>query len=234
MLNILVLFNYYYNINVDKKNLNELVNKINTNFEVDYTRNYLELKDKKIIKVNNINTLLKENDDIFAWLEIEGTNIDYPVMKYEEYLYKDLKKNYSLSGTPFLDANCNLKFENNVHIIHGHNMNNGTMFNNLLNYKDKQFFEGNKYIKLYTKNVERIYKVYAISKLNILNEKDLYFYKNINFHNDKDFYDYIQKIDKNFILKSNELPKITNILVLSTCDNSNDNNRIVVFALEQI
>ena len=80
--------------------------------------------------------LYAQNSDLIGWIEIEGTKIDYPVMQTpddpEYYLHRDFNREYSASGTPFLDsASVVLPKDNAVTwnwLIYGHNMKFGTMF----------------------------------------------------------------------------------------------------------
>lgn len=229
--NIFKIINYFYITNKTEENFNNIADSIHIK-----NNTIISQDNKEVIKnkeIENVNNLINQNENMFGWIYIEDTNIDYPVMKSEEYLYKDFNGNYSLSGTPFIDKNFKLD-DNNIDIIHGHNMNNGTMFNNLLNYQDETFFKEHNNIKLYTKDSEKIYEVYAIIKLNITNKEDLKFYSKIDIENEKDFENYIKKIDKRVILKSKNIPKDkSNIIALSTCDNKNEENRIVLIGIEK-
>lgn len=81
------------------------------------------------------------NDDFVGWVTISGTMIDYPIMHTpddaEYYLHRDFYKSYSFSGTPFLDANCTMDSQHWV--VYGHHMNNGTMFADLVDFRDSDF-----------------------------------------------------------------------------------------------
>lgn len=98
--------------------------------------------------------LWKKNHDIIGWVRVKGTNIDYPVMQTQDdpefYLRRNLKKEYSIAGTPFLDAKSDISLPTSNWILYGHNMNNGTMFHDLLDYADKEFYESHKTIKFDT------------------------------------------------------------------------------------
>ena len=83
----------------------------------DDTENRLKdnLKSNNYIKIQE---LYKENNDLIGWINIEDTNIDYPVMqtkKNEEYyLRRNFYKNYSSYGTPFLASSCNIDTSENL------------------------------------------------------------------------------------------------------------------------
>lgn len=64
-------------------------------------------------------------EDMVAWLTIDGTNIDYPVMQGKDntyYLNTDPFGAYSLSGSIFLDSRCSRDFSDSYSIIYGHHM----------------------------------------------------------------------------------------------------------------
>lgn len=102
----------------------------------------------------DLSALYARNSDLIGWLRIEGTKIDYPVMQTpgdpEYYLHIDFDKEYSDSGTPFLDADsvavprpitdsaATLDVTWNW-LIYGHNMKFGTMFHDLLKYESQEF-----------------------------------------------------------------------------------------------
>ena len=60
----------------------------------------------------DLSGLYAQNSDLVGWIRVDGTRIDYPVMQTpdnpEYYLHRDFNKEYSDSGTPFLDANSRI------------------------------------------------------------------------------------------------------------------------------
>ena len=107
----------------------------------------------------NLESILKINTDIIGWIKIDGTNINYPVMQNGDfYLNRNVYKNYSSSGTPYLAEHCNLKTSDNL-IIYGHHMKNNTMFSNLDNYKNYNYYKNHKYIKFYTLEDNKTMKI---------------------------------------------------------------------------
>jgi len=87
------------------------------------------------------------NPDVVGWIYIEGTNISYPIVQGKDnnyYLYRLLDKTQNPSGSIFLDADCNRDFSSRNNIIYGHNMKNGTMFYELMGYKEQEFYEEHK------------------------------------------------------------------------------------------
>lgn len=79
-----------------------------------------------------------------AWLTIEDTKIDYPVMQGEdnnEYLNKDPYGNYSLAGSIFLDSRNTPDFTDEYSLIYGHHMEGEAMFGGLHSYLDENYYQ---------------------------------------------------------------------------------------------
>lgn len=79
-----------------------------------------------------------------AWLTVDGTNIDYPIMQgvtNEEYLNKDPEGKYSLAGSLFLDSRNKADFTDPYSLIYGHHMAQKKMFGALDDFKDMDFLK---------------------------------------------------------------------------------------------
>ena len=86
------------------------------------------------------------NPDAAAWLTIYDTHIDYPVFRGRsdmEYINKDAYGNHSISGSVFLSVMNRKDFSEPYQIIYGHNMENGSMFGDIDEFKDERFFYSN-------------------------------------------------------------------------------------------
>lgn len=91
--------------------------------------------------------LLAINPDVCAWIAMDGTQIDYPVLQGETnltYINTDVYGNFALAGSIFLDTRCDREFEQNYHLLYGHHMENSRMFGDLDLYKDGTFFQENR------------------------------------------------------------------------------------------
>ena len=87
------------------------------------------------------------NPDICAWLSVDGTQIDHPVLRGEtnhSYINTDVYGNFALAGSIFLDSRNDRGFKDSYCLIHGHNMAGGKMFGDLSLFLEKDFFEANK------------------------------------------------------------------------------------------
>lgn len=90
--------------------------------------------------------LLAVNGDVCAWLTLDGTRIDYPILQGEDnlsYINTDVYGSFALAGSIFLDSRCDNTFHDAYALVYGHHMDNGRMFGNLDKYKDGKFFGEN-------------------------------------------------------------------------------------------
>lgn len=178
--------------------------------------------------------LLSINEDVIAWIKIDDTYINYPILQGETddyYLRKDIYKKYSVSGSIFVDSYANPNFNDHNTVIYGHNMKNERMFANL--HKINNGTLGTDVnVKLFTKDSSKIYKVfsaYSIEPNDELIKK--------NFTNETEKQKYINNILKRsttkFDVNEKNINYENNIITLVTCDNNNK-YRVVVHAIESI
>lgn len=107
--------------------------------------------------------LYKENNELYGWIKIADTKINYPVMHSpddpEKYLHSNFEQEYSYAGLPFLDARCSAESDNLL--IYAHNLLNGTMFRSLLKYENKDYWKAHPIIEFDTLYEEQSYEVMA-------------------------------------------------------------------------
>lgn len=87
------------------------------------------------------------NPDVCAWLTLDNTEIDYPVLQGENnlsYINTDVYGNFALAGSIFLDSSCDSSFHDQYNLLYGHHMANSKMFGDLDLYEDKEFFDQNR------------------------------------------------------------------------------------------
>ena len=109
-------------------------------------------------------SLQAQNPDVYAWITVPGTNIDYPILQSDGYnsYYLDhtLNGESSPEGSIFTENYNSKDFEDPNTVIYGHNMKNGSMFQNLHNYQDRDFFDNNRDVIIYTPDAIRHYKIF--------------------------------------------------------------------------
>ena len=92
------------------------------------------------------------NPEVFAWLSVYGTNIDYPVTQGTnnmKYINTNAEGQHSLSGAIFLDYRNNQDFSDFNSILYGHHMEKSVMFGDLGTFSDKAVFDSHRYGNLY-------------------------------------------------------------------------------------
>ncbi len=91
--------------------------------------------------------LLAINKDVCAWVTVDNTHIDFPILQGEDnlsYINKDVYGNFALAGSIFLDSRNDKEFHDIVSLLYGHYMDHGDMFGDLELFKDETFFNENK------------------------------------------------------------------------------------------
>ncbi len=171
-----------------------------------------------------------QNDDIIATINIENTNIAYPVVQYSDndyYLTRDLNKENNVNGSVFMDySNSIYPFDDNT-VIYGHNMKNGEMFHNIRFYQDKKFYEEHSIIQLNTlyENTEWLVFSTYITKTD-------FDYIKTKFKDSYEFEEFINLLQEKASYDTGVLvTESDKILTLSTCTNRTDDERYVVHAI---
>ena len=97
--------------------------------------------------------LLATNPDTIGWIRVPDTKIDYPIVQSPDnqyYLHKDFEGKDSVYGTIYLDADSKPDFSGWNNPIYGHHMKDGSMFKDVVKFKDQDFFENHRYFEIYT------------------------------------------------------------------------------------
>jgi sortase B len=84
------------------------------------------------------------NSDVCAWLTVDGTNIDYPIVRGEsniEYINKDINGEFSLSGSVFLDYRNEMDFTDFYSLVYAHHMEGNVMFGEVPNFLETDYFQ---------------------------------------------------------------------------------------------
>ena len=180
--------------------------------------------------------LKKENSDFFGWVKIVGTKVDYPVMYTpqdpEYYLHRAFDKSDSISGVPFLDKNYTEG--GNHYLLYGHNMKNGTMFQNLLNYAEPEFWKEHPTINFDTLQGNGIYTVIGAfySRVYYQDETNVFrFYDYPDLRDPALFSEYTENVAASSLYDTGETAEYGDtLLTLVTCSYHTENGRFVVVA----
>jgi len=182
--------------------------------------------------------LYQQNTDLFGWVTIPDTAIDYPVMhtpdEPERYLHADFEGKYSYGGVPFIDAHCNPDSDNLL--IYGHNMLDGSMFRSLMKYQEKNYWQEHPVIIFNTLYEQQEYEVLAAfyDRVYYKTETVFKFYKFIDAADEAD-YDYAisQFKEKSLYDTGVEAQYGDKLITLVTCAYHTNNGRFVVVARQK-
>ena len=176
------------------------------------------------------------NPDITAWVEIPGTNIDYPIVQGDDnshYLKHDFYGNYTDLGSIYADSRQNsLESEmselNDISIIYGHNFSGKRMFNEICNYKSERYYDDHKFGIVYTSD-GYAYKVDFFAGVVIDGSDDSALYT-ADFIDEDVFNAYIQNLKDNSRFQSElEIEFGDKIIALTTCSYETNNSRFVLY-----
>lgn len=179
------------------------------------------------------------NEDIYAWIEVPGMDIAYPIVQHPTddvyYLRHTIEGKKGLPASIYTEASVNSKdFTDYNTVIYGHNSSNGLMFANLVRYRDRSVLEANREVVIYTPEREFHYKIFAAVLFG--NEYIPYFYPDDTAEGRQAFLDALAKVrDMNsYVLDDVEVTADSKIITLSTCTGNQSNrvtNRYVVAAV---
>lgn len=174
------------------------------------------------------NKEIKEN--MVAWLTVDNTSIDYPVMQGEdnnEYLNKDPFGDYSLAGSIFLDSRNNPDFDDYYSLVYGHHMEQGMMFGALDDYLKEGYLDSHSSGTLTVGDKKYKLRFFAVLECEAT-EPSIF----APTENDDETLDFIKQ--NALFLDDSSLPKDNEkLLGLSTCKYPDTVERTLIFATMQ-
>lgn len=169
--------------------------------------------------------LHKINKEIFAWIRIPDTNIDYPILQSEKsddyYLHRDIHGNNEYAGSLYIEYCNSTELDDRVTVVYGHNMQNGSMFANLHKFENPSFFKKHRFFYVYIPDRKLTYEVVSAH-----NYSDKHIMNSYNFAENKVFTQYLRMIQNPRTAVRNVRNKLNHklttddrIITLSTCLN---------------
>ncbi len=133
----------------------------------------------KVSSPVDLESLHKINSDVYAWLRVPGTHVDYPIVQStisdNYYLHRSIYRRYLFAGMIYTQSCNSLSFTDPVTVVYGHNMRSKTMFSTLHYFSDPSFFEKNDTFYIYTMDRILTYKIvsaYKYDSRHIMNSFD--------------------------------------------------------------
>ena len=182
----------------------------------------------------DFDALKKKNKDIYAWIKVPGTKVDYPVVQSREsdemYLkHSAIDKSWVASGAIYTELINTRTFEDRVTVIYGHNGYSDTMFTTLHRFEKKDFFDKHGKFYIFTPKSKLTYKIVSAFKYD-----DRHIMNSFDFQNDNVFLEFEKMIqnpdsyNKNTREIGRELTTDDSIVVLSTCITNQKSSRYLV------
>lgn len=178
-------------------------------------------------------SLKAQNGDIYAWIYVPGTAVDYPIVQHPEdnfyYVDHNLDGSEGYPGTIFTENYNKTDFTDRATIIYGHNMRDGSMFHTLHSFEDPSFFNEYQYAYIYLPTGEvLVYKIFAAVVFS-----DIHLFKQYLFEKDEDLGTYLNDIYYVRSMSTNYREGINvtdknHIIIMSTCVGQGESQRYLV------
>ena len=223
----------YYNYNKDDKlnsEIQDLQPVINEASDLDNNSSgendgQDQSKEGNYVNSANEEELKSINSDYKMWIQIENTNINVQGSDNDYYLKHNFRKESNISGTVFVESANDIDNDKNI-ILYGHNMRNGTMFNNITNYKEESFFNEDNKINIIMNNTLYEYEVFSVYVKNV-SEVNLA----IGFANEDEFINYAyNEAEESLYKKDVDFSAEDNLITLVTCSYEFTDARTIVVA----
>ena len=172
--------------------------------------------------------LKKLNPDVKAWLQVPETNIDYPVVQGQddmEYINKNIYGEFELSGAIFLSCLNKDDFSDPYNLVYGHNMKNGGMFADVVDFTNKKYFDEHKKGKLYLTDETKKIQFFACMKVTASDTR-IYHPDGYRKENLDDLLNYIREHAVQY--RDLNVTKEDSLIALSTCSEAETNGRVVL------
>lgn len=198
-----------------------------------------EKKDEKPDNPIDFAALKSQNQDVCGWITVDGTNINYPVLrsgadKAEDfYLNHDLAGAKKTAGSIYIQRLNSADFSDSNTVIYGHNMLNGSMFASLKNFRNTEFFNTNRNMYIYTPGHAKRYEIVAAFLYD-----DRHIINSFNFNMAEGMQAYIDTVKNPQTTVRNMLPGAElslddKLITLSTCTSKSKERYLVVGRLTE-
>lgn len=178
-----------------------------------------------------------QNPDVYAWIQIPDTNINYPILQHPTdnyyYLNHTITGEEKTEGSIYTETYNTKTFEDSNTIIYGHNMRNGSMFKHVHKFKDLDFFNSHRTMYIYTPTQILEYRIFATYTTD---SRHLHY--TYNFADESVYATYLTEIfnGRSSLMQGGNLDTSINlnssnkIVTLQTCT-GNDNTRLLLQAV---
>lgn len=176
------------------------------------------------------------NPEIYAWIEVPDTNINYPILQHEGedqsfYLTRDMYGEANQAGSIYTEDYNNKDFQDYHTVVYGHNMKNGSMFHNVRYFSEQEYFDQHEELYIYMPGKILKYKIIACYEYD-----DRHLLGMFDFDDEEAYAKYLEEIMNPrsmyaMIREGAELSTEDKLLTLSTCIANKPNHRRLLQAV---
>jgi len=217
-----ILLDYYQN--------RKVINNVQDIYYQDDDSQASESRGEKGIR-SGFDELMKVNKNVVGWITIEDTQIDYPILQTDnniDFVTQNFYGEESIAGSIFMDYRNDVTMEDNNIIVYGHRMKDGSMFQHLTKYLEKDFFDSHR-----TFTFDTLYESYEAEIFAVYPTMIDFNYIQTDFSSEGEFENLIQEIQNKSTYETDvDINADDQILTLSTCEYTLDpeDSRLVVHA----
>lgn len=183
----------------------------------------------------DFDALMQMNGDIYAWIEVPGTNVNYPIVQSktsdEFYLkHSAVDKTWIASGAIYTESCNSREFDDPITLVYGHNGYSDIMFTTLHNFESKEFFDSHEYFYIYMPGKKLTYQIVSAFKYD-----DRHIMNTFDFSLEEDLAKFQSDVTNPSSNVKNVRPALevpidqdSKIVVLSTCITGQKSNRYLV------
>ena len=176
------------------------------------------------------------NPEIYAWIRVPDTKIDYPILQHEGedqgyYLTRDIYGENSQAGSIYTEHYNRKDFTDPNTLLYGHNMKNGSMFHNVRYFAEKEYFDEHEELYIYVPG-----KILKYQIITCYEYDDRHILGSFDFSDEEVFAEYLEEIMNprsmyTMVREGVELTPENRIVTLSTCVANKPNNRRLLQAV---
>ena len=175
------------------------------------------------------------NTDMVGWINIPGTEVNYPVMQTPDspdyYLKRNFDKQSNSHGCLYAREVCDINKPSDNITIYGHFMKDGSMFAALGNYREKSFWEEHRYLTFDTLTEYHIYEVMAVFVTTASVGEGFSYHEFVDAADEEEFLKYFHTCKRLGLYNTGVDAEFGDkFITLSTCEYSQVNGRLVVVA----
>ena len=203
----------------DNNDTEEETDEVEENNKNNAYWNYMNMN---LIYVD-FNELKSINNNVKGWVQLNGTNINYPFVQAKDnkyYLTHSFDKSYNKAGWVFLDYRNNINQSEKNTILYAHGRVDSTMFGTLRTIFSSNWYKNkdNHVIKMSTEKENTLWQVFSVYRIKTTSD-----YLKTQFKNDDEYLSFLNMLKERSQYKfDTKFDENTQIITLSTCYNKSD------------